>query len=62
MRFKSEFEKKKRSYILRTLKHNREQQFQNRECFQFHPSKEERREEKHSGCSALTERRRRLAS
>ena len=43
---------------LRTLK-QREQHFQNREYFQFYPSKEERREEVHSGCSALTERRRR---
>ena len=40
---------------LRTLK-QREQQFQNREYFKFYP---ERREEVHSGCSALTERRRR---
>ena len=47
---------------LRTVK-LREQQFQNRDYFQYHDQKEEqqkrRRKEVHSGCSALTVRRRR---
>jgi len=43
---------------LRSLK-QREQQLLNREYFKFQPSKEDRQEEPHSGCAALTERRRR---
>ena len=43
---------------IRSLK-QREQQLLNREYFKFQPSKEDRQEETHSGCAALTERRRR---